>query len=208
MSNDLYDELILGDARGGRKPTKPVAMTMTRELTDEDIMALAEGSAPAAPQQTTILSIRHSHHQLARLIAGGETNGEISLLTGYSPAYVSKLKADPTFQELVKHYESRTADIFVDVQERAKQLGLSAIDELHRRLEENPESWKIRELLELTESMLGKASPVAPQNGGASAGASEINITFISGDQMTKQIPPDPIKTLDLDVVPSSNDGE
>jgi len=198
MTNDLYDELILGDARGGRKPAKPVSMTMTREMTSEDIMALAEGSTPAAPQQTTILSIRHSHHQLARLIAGGETLGEISLITGYSPSYVSKLKSDPTFQELVKHYEGRTADIFVDVQERAKQLGLSAIDELHRRLEENPESWKIRELLELTESMLGKSSPVAPTSAGASVGSSEINITFISGDTMSKQIPPDPSKTIDL----------
>lgn len=182
--SDLFDELLLGDARGGRKKAKPLEIELARELTLEDLAALQSGETPASPQRGVALtSIRHSHHQIARLLVEGEDQAGVSLLTGYSPAYISTLKGDPAFRELLSYYEAQREAKFVDVLDRLKTLGLSTLDELQRRLEEEPESWKNRELMELAEMALGKVTAAQAPNGtggGGTGAAPSISISFIT----------------------------
>lgn len=182
---DLFDQLLLSDARGGRKPAKPLTVEVERELTLEDLALLQSGASPETPQPgQALLSIRHSHHQLARLIVEGEDQANVALLTGYSPAYISTLKNDPAFRELLSFYKDQKDAKFVDVLDRLKTLGLSTLDELQRRLEEDPAAWKNRELMELADMTLGR---VAPQGtaakttaSGGGGGAPLISISFVS----------------------------
>ena len=63
---------------------------------------------------------------------------EASAVTGYSPSYISVLKKDPSFQELVEFYRSNLELAQADVTFRLTALNLSFIGELQDRLEQNP----------------------------------------------------------------------
>lgn len=181
LSPELIDEFILGDARGGRRKVAPVQMTMSRELTRADLEALVDGASPAnVPAVGSILKIRNAHHQLARHIALGTSSTEISAITGYSPAYISTLKNDPAFKELLQYYEAQREAIFVDTAERAKAVSIAALEELQERIDNEPESFKHRELMELAQLAPGvggngnKGAPSSP------AGSTDITITFVA----------------------------
>lgn len=171
----------LAPARG-RLPGPPIPFEIVRELTEGDLEALRAqplGSKPPLLQQ-----LRSSHHQLARLIAQGLPGPEIQLITGYSSSRISILRADPSFAELISHYEGDRELAFIDVLERMKHLGLSTLEEIQQRLEERPEQFSQRELLEVAELMLvkGRAAPGSrvPGDGGRGAsGGVSVNVQFI-----------------------------
>lgn len=174
----LFEELILSDARGGRKAAAPVRIEVARAMTEADLEGLAD--APPAAQVPLISSIRHAHHQLARQVAIGTKGTEISLITGYSPAYISAIKNDPAFKELVAYYTSQREAMFVDTLERMKSLGLSTLDELQRRLAETPEGWSNRELMEMSKLMLIDTNGVRTGASGGGAAATSISISFVT----------------------------
>jgi hypothetical protein len=125
-----------------------------------------------------VRSIRASHHQLARLLALGHDETQAALATGYSLAWVSQLKGDPAFDELVAHYRGAQDLEFLDAQARMRKLGLEAVDELQERLETAPEKFGNRDLMDLAEKMMGGP---AGRGGGTGAGAPAppaIHITF------------------------------
>lgn len=163
----LLDEVTFGNGRGGRRQAEDISISVVRSLTPEDVPALQAKHATGGPGQK-VIALRHSHHQTARLLAEGLENAEVSLITGYHPNYISGvLKNDPAFCELVEHYESQTKIRFVDLVERLRASGLSALDELNRRLEEETGSWSRRELMEFVELSLSKVvepktAPVGP----------------------------------------------
>lgn len=138
------DEL-LGNGRGRKGHS--VSAEKRRALTIADLVA------PDAPIQelSPIKALRHQHHQLARLIAGGKRLEDVCLISGYSIAYVSNLKNDPAFKGLISHYEQQVDAIFIDVQERLRALGIHTVEELQARLAEEPNSFANRELMELAE---------------------------------------------------------
>jgi hypothetical protein len=117
-------------------------------------------------------------------------------LTGYSPTYVSVLKDDPSFQELVAHYAMQEELHHVDVLERMKLLGLATLDTLQERLEEDPAGFSNRELMEQAELMLVK--PMIATRGGILPGVAvgpqssgvQVNVNFI-GQAAPHQQPPD-----------------
>jgi hypothetical protein len=191
------DLSLLRPARGGRKPRKKQVMwEVIRSLTPEDI-PLLNTTLPAP--RATLVQIRHTHHQLARLLSEGRSNSDAALLTGYSPTYVSVLKDDPSFQELVAHYGMQEELYHVDVLERMKMVGLTTLDTLQERLEEDSSSFTNRELMEQAELMLVK--PMVATRGGilpgvaagpASNGVS-INVNFI-GQSTPRSQPEDILK--------------
>lgn len=186
---DLFDEFVMPGATGGRK--KHVSLQVqTRQLTLEDLNALVEGNTPAEAQQHgTLLRIRNQHHQLARHIASGTEMIEVARITGYTPAYISVLKADPAFQELLRYYEAQTEAKFVDTVERAASLGIQALEELQERLTEDPASFKHRELMEVAQLGLGIAEKKPTGLALASAsGAPTINISFVTPEAPTTMI--------------------
>lgn len=194
----LVEDGLLGDPRGGRKPGVALDWEVVRSLTVDDLPLLsshAPNNLPAPPQR--LIQVKHSHHLCAQLLAQGIAQEEVSLITGYAPAYISSLKSDPLFQEILAHYTNQREIRFVDVVERMKSLGLSTLDELQNRLETEPDSWTKRELMELAELTLVK--PNAPNrqslqstsNGlPGSGGGLSINVQFVTSNPASKETGP------------------
>lgn len=184
----LLDEVTLPSARGGMRPSAPLTVTVLRALTDEDLPALQAPTPVAMPGQK-VLQIRHSHHELARNLAAGMSEAEASLVTGYSSSYISVLKADPAFRELLAYYATQVELRFVDLVDRMKTLGLSTIDELQRRLEVEPDGWTRRELMELAELCLKAQPGQGPKAGGPGQGDApaapgvSISVQFVTPPQ-------------------------
>jgi hypothetical protein len=199
-SLDFNDPLGLGPARGGRKTAKPLEVEVVRELTPDDLPSLRQGFAPS---QRSLTTIRHSHHQLAQLLARGTTQSDAALITGYSPSYISVIKDDPAFAELLSHYASVSEEKFADVLERMRSLGLSTLDELQSRLELEPENWSARELMEMAELLLVKPmrqqAVIASASGGSSGPAGvQVQVNFVTA-QPALSISDAEIKTIEHD---------
>lgn len=171
----LLAEVSLPSARGRREA--PLTVEVVRALTLDDVPTL-KAPPPVGSAPPTLLQLRHSHHALARVLAAGHSQEECALITGYDPAYISNIKNDPAFAELLGYYAGMKEQVFVDVLERMKVLGLSSLDELQRRLEVEPEGWTKRELMELSELMLVKSGKVGP---GPTKGAGvAVEIKFVA----------------------------
>lgn len=177
---ELLEEIVLGNAAGGRRKAEPLAVVRVRALTAEDLPLLQN---PPSQGQTVrpLQQIRHSHHQLARLLAAGKAQEEISLITGYSPAYISSLKSGQDFKELISYYANQKEMIFVEVMERMKAVGLNTLDEIQRQFEENPDSFTTQQKMDLVELMLVKPMRVAAEQAGQSRPASgvTVNVNFV-----------------------------
>lgn len=128
-----------------------VTAEVVRELEEDDLAT--RGPAPLAGIQ----KIRDSHHQLARLLAEGRKPVEVAELTGFSQSRISILQRDPAFKELLEFYRGTVAEVFVDVQKRISTLALDALQELHERLHEAPESFGNTQLLELVTRALDRS---------------------------------------------------
>ncbi len=181
-------EIVFDDARGGRKPRSKWTLEVARELTVEDLPGLSQASATPAQR---LLQIRHAHHNLARLVAQGLEGAEVSLITGYSQAYISNIQNDPAFAELLQYYATQREQVFVNVLERMKVLGVSTLEELQQRLEQEPGKFSNRELMELAETTLVKPQLAGAKGQGVAAGPGvgvNIEVKFVGapsrdGDQ-------------------------
>jgi hypothetical protein len=184
----LLEELVLGTAAGGRRKAAPLEVARVRALEPDDLELLQNppnANLPIRPLQT----IRHSHHQLARLIAAGKADQEISLITGYSPSYISSLKGGQDFKDLIAYYGAQKELIFVETMERLKIVGLNTLDELQKRFEEAPEQFTNGQLMELIDLTLIK--PTKAQVGltpAGSGGPVTVNVQFVSGAAPQAQV--------------------
>lgn len=166
-------EITFDSAQGNRRGV-PLAIDFIRALEPDDVRGLSGAvAAPARP----LLQLRHIHHQLAMLICQGTDNCEVALITGYAPAYISKLQGDPAFQELIQYYATQREQVFVNVLERLKCLGLTSAEELARRLEEQPEKFTNREIMELTELALVKPTEAIAKGKAQGQGTPGVNIS-------------------------------
>lgn len=149
---------------------RPLEAVFDRELTAEDLLVLE------APQGTTtpaIKRLRTQHHHLARLLAEGRKEIECSAITGYSQSRISILKNDPAFKDLIEHYRVEAAAAYVNVHERLAALGITCLEELQARIDENPEGFSNKELRELAAMLMDRS--VAPPKGVAAGGGPVIN---------------------------------
>lgn len=119
-------------------------MVESRELRIEDF------EAPVQPAEASVISrIRDSHHSVARLLAQGRREAEVSAITGYTVAYISTLKNDQAFGELLVFYREQVDTQFAGMNERMAQLGMDTVQELQLRLAEQPEKFSVTALTEL-----------------------------------------------------------
>lgn len=178
------DPFLLADARGGRKPAEPLSVEVVRSLGPADIPALrvrGEVQKSTLPAQS-LASLRYGHHSLAKALAEGKAQVEASLLTGYSQAYISSLKNDPAFKELLAYYASQREAIFVDTLERMKTLGIMALEELQERLSNEPAKFSNREAMEMAELMLLKpltAKGASAGQGPSPGGGVSVTVNFV-----------------------------
>lgn len=169
-TGQVLTELDLGSARGakpGHKP--PLYIELVRALEASDLGAIQSPPAINDTAVPMVKNLRSSHHRLAELIAAGRPPGEISVITGYSASYISSLKGDPAFNELVAFYEFTKQTIFAEAMERLKLLGLDAVEKLHERLNDETKNWTNKELMDLVEMSLvaPTQAKVLPGAGGA-----------------------------------------
>lgn len=207
-SNDLelLEELVLGPSTGGRRQATPLAVSIVRSLVPDDLPLLrnppAQGSKPKSP-----LQLRHSHHQIARLVAAGKADYEIAFITGYNPAYICNLKSGQDFKDLISYYEVQKDQIFIDVMERMKAIGLNTLDEIQRRFEEAPEAFTAQQLMDLTELMLIKPARAAQQGqssgppGGSGAGVT-VNVQFVAPQAQPSQMLETHAERAMIDITP------
>jgi hypothetical protein len=97
------------------------------------------------------------------------------------------LMGDPAFQELLAYYATQKEMVLVDVWQRMRQLGLHSLDELQERLENEPEGFTKRELMEMAKLMLidgSNAKSTSEGKGGAFGGGGgsgvHVEVKFVS----------------------------
>jgi len=175
-------DLVPASAKGARK--RDIFVTYVRDLTTADLPAIQTGP-PKGSVVPTLKRLAWRHHGLAQLVANGRTAEECSAITGYAPSTVYTLQMDPAFKELVAHYAARKESLFLDYADRLGQLGMSAVDELQTRLDENPSQFQSETLRKLMESALDRSGRVSVAGQGGSGGNTgqtpvRVNVTFVN----------------------------
>ena len=127
---------------------------IARELTAADLATLDQerGSRPPSIKRLTDM-----HHWIAQLVSRGEAGYSIALATGYSQSRISILKGDPTFQELVAHYQAEVSEVhkefYVNTQAKIAALHNDTLDYLHDRVTEAHQTmdptFQIRDALDI-----------------------------------------------------------
>jgi len=130
MTDEISAEL--GNALGAKVPV--VTATVEEVLQPEHI---AEYLAKCGKLETTqksdekdVASLRARHHSVARLLATGMPEGTIADLTGFTGAYISTLKNNPSMIELVNHYRSPNNAVVEIIAERLRTVGHAALERL------------------------------------------------------------------------------
>ena len=139
------------DGRSITANAKMPVLLGERELSWEDLEELSKRRGVG---QQRLKNIRSVHHQVARMIAAGFANVEVCRVTGMSQSYVSILKGDPSFQELLAHYEGREEEHWDEARQQAAMLGMSAMQVLHDRILEEPDRVGTKDLKDVMESGL------------------------------------------------------
>lgn len=91
-----------------REPRSPRIVEI-RDMVPDDFVLL---QAKAVTRD--LVTIRDSHHMIARLSASGLTNVEVARRTGYSSVRVNTLLQAPAMVELVAHYRQMVTDSWKD----------------------------------------------------------------------------------------------
>ena len=135
---------------GGK--SKQLICNELAELTAEDVAVYQTTVSCGGSAASQIKKIRDVHHQIARMLAAGFKNVEISQVTGITPQRVTQLKNDPAFIELLEFYRDNESEVFADLISRIKNLSTDALDKLHERIVEDPNQVTTRELIEVVKA--------------------------------------------------------
>ncbi len=109
-----------------------------------------------------IKALRRSHHRVARLIALGYKDAQITQMTGYTATRIGQLKVDPAVQELIATYDKKVEEDFerkIDhVHEEMCEVKLRGLNLIQERLdqaedEDNPTPIALKDLMTLVGDM-------------------------------------------------------
>ena len=174
---------LVGPARGGRGKTGAYypPMVVTRELDQSDLPLILNPPALGL-QAPTLTRIRHQHHTLARLLSDGHKKVEVAAIVGCSPGSIQLLEGDPAFQELCAYYKQQKDGVYLDVHQRLAALGMTAVEELQARLDDEDEAKAMttRAVVEIATLALDRSvapSKVPGQGGGQ---GTVLNINFVA----------------------------
>jgi hypothetical protein len=200
MSNaaKLAHTLLIDAPKVLRK--EPFAWAIVRDLNEAD-MEVLQNPPKTGIKAPSLQRIRNTHHMLARLLAEGKKPTDISMITGFSPGRISSLQSDPMFVELMAYYSAQVESQYLDVHARLADLGVTSLEELRERIEETPEKFSVRELLEIMKETLDRSA--APSKGGG-GGKTNIEIKFVGAAASATEIADEPAKgtILDLNIEP------
>jgi len=141
-----------------RRSTSPAtwAIGEVHPLTPEKLTMILTTFPGAPDPKAPLARISAPHHMLARFIAEGKPDPEVSAVTGYSLGRIRALKLDPAFAELVAHYEEQAVMAQADVQAQITHITLTAGQLLMERLEDEGADLPLKDLQSLFQSGLDR----------------------------------------------------
>jgi hypothetical protein len=143
-------------------------------LTDEDVKAAQDHVASGRSlgvSTPNLKQIRSRHHRLAQLLAIGTPDIQAATMCGFVANRVAHLRRDPAFQELLTYYSEGVEAQFQDTVAMMADLNTDMLEELGRRLDENPEQFTVPQLLEAIRTLADRAG-YAPVTKSVSVNAS------------------------------------
>jgi hypothetical protein len=168
------EELDIAPRTKGRAG-KAVSFGTARELSAADLALLA---SERGVKPTAIVQLRERHHALARCLAGGMSNSEAAIITGYDPSRISILKSDPLFTKLVEDYRTMSSAVTADFVERTNVLALTAVNRMQEALENEESPPSLAQTLEIAKyaaDRTGNAPTTKTQN---------VNVNVNLGDRL------------------------
>lgn len=142
-----------------RRPKKETLQAdILRPLTEEDLVKVSVDVGKPLPVKT-LQELKQSHHMLARVMASGVYRGdaEVATITGFSVQRITMLKNDPAFAELLAYYsdmeEEQHTLATANMHTRLAALGFDAIETLHNKLHDEPDSFNVKTLLAIVEAI-------------------------------------------------------
>lgn len=167
--------------KGRPKMSNEDVFLAVEPLTAEDIEVYKKHVASGQPigvQPVNIKALRHTHHRLAQMLAVGVDETVAAKLCNYSVSRVSILKADPAFAELLATYSEDVKEEWADFVATAANLSMDFLQELQRKLDENPEAFtpaSILEAIKVLADRTGHAPITKTQN---------VNVNVNLGDKL------------------------
>ena len=152
---------------------------VVRELEAEDLLSLSEERGVQKPVGLKLERLSERHRNLARLLAAGKEDWEISAITGYTVSRISVLKGDPAMQNLIRHYREEVDIVFTQVNEKLAHVAGTALDLIQDRLEDPEQSGEmsVGQLMELAK--LG-----ADRTGNGPSSKSEVQVNVSIADRL------------------------
>lgn len=150
MTLDLgidFDKIL-----GSRPPPSEVVVVREAAMSDYECAGQASSATDFQPRKLT-----ERHHALARALAMGLKDHEAANRVGYDKQMLVILKRSPAFLDLVEVYRSEVNLAFVDHAEQLAGLATDAILAIRDRLEEDPEAFGTRMLLEIATTVGDRA---------------------------------------------------
>lgn len=129
-------------------------------------------------EQTPLKAMRQSHHRVAQLLAVGTDETTVARICNLNNSYISILKTDPAFKELLAHYSDHAAEEWADFIGTARDLSMDFLQELSTRLNDKPESFTIGQINEVIKTL-------ADRSGNAPVSKSvSVSVTANMGDKL------------------------
>lgn len=141
---DLGLNIDFDKALGSRPPAKEVVLV--RQLVMDDLEHAGEASTINDFQ---IKKLTERHHALARCVALGLKDHEAAARVGYDHQMLVILKRSPAFLDLVEVYRNEVNMQFADHAEQLAGLATDAVLEIRSRLEQDPDAFATKTLLEI-----------------------------------------------------------
>lgn len=176
-----------------------------RDLGEEDYPALMEGAQSGQTEeiaQQGITQMTQRHHMLAMVLAGGADAPRAAFVTGYATSTINLLKRSPMFQELLAYYGEQKAVEFQDFHAKVAVVGMEAVDEIARRLRQEPGEIKTKDLLAIAADLMDRtvlpSKGTKGQGGGAAPPAPVTVIQFIDSPHANAPRSEDPRELIDV----------
>lgn len=136
--------------------SEPLAFEHKRDLNRADLELVEQMRGNNGTRAKEILKLRGVHHRVAKLLAAGLKDVEVSAVTGYCQSRISVLKKDPAFKGLMDYYAEKEEARSAEVMDLMKDLSMDALVTLRERLEDEPDTLTVKQLLEISQLTLDR----------------------------------------------------
>jgi len=184
--NDLALRIDLPDLE------EPFRVGLPLPLTLEDVLNARFKSQAVAKSEVS--RIRHSHHEIARLLAAGHKQVEVARMLGRTQVNISILCKNPMFQDLIAYYQESRLQDSLELSSRIRAAASDSLEALQERIDgelEQPGSLNTSDLHKITKDLLDRSghSPVSRRESrNISIGLSADDIKKIKEDSKQEPI--------------------